>query len=731
MRGETLLERTRRLLGGDLSKVSRLTFLKAVKLALFRRIPYHREDMKQPNGWNRLSAPCAKTIPGETAAVHGDRRSDEYSWLRNAGDPEVLAHIAAENAYTKKAIEPLAALRQSIYKEIVGRIAETDQTAPLIKDGYYYYSRTVRGRQYSIHARRRGGMHGAEQILLDENEEAKGHPYFALAAFSISKDHNLFAYATDVKGRERYDIRFKDLRTGKVRRDRIADTAGFMEWASDNKTLFYVRYDETQRPFQVWRHELGRPVKEDKLVFEEKDQRFPVQLTETFDREYIVIDSSSLSSSETWVLPSAQPAGEFRLLRAREKDVEYNVDHRDGWFYFRINDKGHNFRLMRTDGKTEEELIRYSAKVALDDFLPFQKHLVAVQRVDGLTRIRIREEATGKEHFVEFPEPCYDAYLGANVEWQGTVLRFGYTSLTTPSTAYDYDMDTHERKLVKQSKVRGGFQTSDYECERIFATSHDGARVPISLVYHKGFKRDGKAPLLLNGYGAYGFANDPHFGHERLSLLDRGFVYAIAHVRGGGDLGRPWYQAGKLQKKRNSFEDFVACAAHLVEQKYSNPRKMACIGGSAGGLLLGASLNLRPDLFEAAILHVPFVDCLNSMLDPSLPLTVEEYEEWGNPAGKKVYEYMKSYTPYENVREAHYPHLFVTGGLHDPRVGFWEPLKWISRIRDRRTDDNIALVKMNTDAGHAGDSGRYSHIREIALDWAFLITLLSPGKRHR
>jgi oligopeptidase B len=565
-------------------------------------------------------------------------------------------------------------------------------------------------------------------LLLDGNILAEGREYFRIGVFEASPDHRLLAYSTDFDGDEIYTVRVKDLSTGELLPEQIGGTSAALAWANDSRTFFYATVDEAKRPYKVFRHELGGGA--DALVFHEADERFELDVMRTKSGAYVFIETFSHTTSEVRFVQADIPAGDFRVMFPRVHEVEYDAAHHGGDFYIRINDAGRNFRLVKTPAANPSpqnavEVRPHRDAVMIEEVDAFRDHLMLLERDNGLRQIEIERLSTGARHRVEFPEPVYTVTPATNPEFDTRVLRFSYTSLVTPLSVFDYDMDLRSRELLKQTEVLGGYDATQYASERIFATAPDGVRVPISLVYRGGFRRDGAAPALLYGYGAYGHASEPAFASDRLSLLDRGFVYAIAHVRGGSEMGRPWYDDGKLLHKKNSFTDFVACAEHLVAEQYTSPARLAILGGSAGGLLMGGAVNLRPDLFHAAIAKVPFVDVLNTMLDATLPLTIPEYEEWGNPTEEPWYSYIRSYSPYDNVRPAAYPNMLITAGLNDPRVSYWEPAKWAALLRVVKTNDNLLLLKTNMGAGHFGASGRYEKFRETAFEYAFLLKVFS------
>ena len=663
---------------------------------------------------------------------HGDRRIDPYYWMREKGNPEVIAHLQAENAYTDAVMAPTEALRERLYREIVGRIQETDTSAPSYFKGYWSYTRTVEGLDYEIYCRRPGTMDAPEQVLVDGNELARGHKYFDLGFVEASPDQNLLAYAADYTGAELFELRFRDLASGAELEDVLPDVYYGAAWATDNRTFFYVKADAAMRPFQVWRHRLGTSRDKDVLVQQEDDERFELSVEPTKSERYIVFSSTSQVTAECTFVDADEPEAEPKLIEPRRQDVEYSVDHQEDRFLILTNDGARNFRLMaapvsdpRRASWVEVVPEREGVRINFTDV--HKNHVVLGQRSGGLQELEVLDCATGDMHVVEQPHAAYTAFPGSNPVYDSEVMRFFYTSLTAPFSAVDYDMRTRERTLVKEQPVRGGYDRADYITERLWATAPDGVQVPISLVHRRGVERSGNNPTLLYGYGAYEVSIDPMFDPVRLSMLERGFVFAIAHVRGGGEMGRGWYEDGKFLDKTNTFTDFVACATHLIDQGYTSPAKLAIRGRSAGGLLIGAVLNARPDLFSCAVAQVPFVDVVTTMLDETVPLTVTEFEEWGNPNDVEYYEYMKGYSPYDNIKEADYPAMLVTAGLNDPRVAYWEPAKWVAKLREARKDSRQLLMQTEMSAGHAGPSGRYESWREEAFITAFVLSQLDRG----
>src|SRR6266446_4109396 len=696
-----------------------------------------------------LGPPVARREPVEHV-LHGDRRVDHYAWLRSKENPEVIAYLEAENAYTDAILKPTEAFQEKLYQEMLGRIQQTDLSVPYRRRGYLYFTKTFEGQQYPQHFREPVDDFGAEELLLDLNQLAEGHSFLGLDSFEVSEDNNLLAYSTDTTGFRQYVLQVKDLRDGKTfpeRFERITSVA----WASDNRTLFYTVEDETtKRSYRLYRYVLGS-TEPDQFLYEETDLRFRIEVERTRSGAFLLLTIASHTASEVRYLRADQPAGEFRLITPREDNHEYYADHHpgplaaehpglapnptDGLFYIRTNSGGRTFRLVTapvSDPRREfwREVIPNRPEVMLAAVEVFQTHLVLFEREGGLPYLRIVDliasapNALAASHRIEFAEPAYNASLGENPEFGASDMRFQYESFVTPRSIFDYDVRTRERTLRKQQPVLGGYDPAQYVSERLHATAPDGTRLPLSVVYRRDTPRNGSAPFLLYGYGSYGISVPVNFSSNRLSLLDRGVVYAIAHVRGGGELGKPWHDAGRMRQKHNTFTDFIAAAEHLIAQRYTTPEKLVIEGGSAGGLLMGAVTNMRPDLFRMVISHVPFVDVLNTMLDAYLPLTVAEYEEWGNPQIAEDYFYMKSYCPYTNLERKPYPAILVKTGLNDSQVMYWEPAKYVAKMRTLKTDSNPLLLKVNMGAGHGGASGRYDYLREIALDYAFLLTHL-------
>jgi oligopeptidase B len=665
--------------------------------------------------------PIAKKNP-KSSTIHGDTRIDDYFWLREKKNPEVTAYLNAENAYAEAVLKPTVSLQEKLYSEMLGRIKQTDDTVPARRDDYWYYSRTEQGKQYPIHCRKRGSLDAKEEVILDVNDLAKGQKFLSVGAFAVSDDHNLLAFATDTTGFREYTLYVKDLRTGKLLTDQIAK-AQMAVWAADNKTLFYVTEDDAKRPYRLYRHSLGD--KNDALIYEEKDALYTLSIRRSRDRKFIWADSDSSTTSECRIIPAGKPTEAPRLLLPREEGHRYEADHRDGLLYIRSDKGAKNYRLVTApvddpSPKNWKELVKHRDTVLLDRAQLFANYCVLSETEAGLPYLRVMDLRSGDSHRIDVPEAVYSIGSDANPEFDTATLRYRYESLVTQDSVYDYDMATRERKLMKQTEVRG-HDPARYTSERLMATASDGAKIPISLVYKKGLVRDGKAPIFLYGYGSYGASMTANFDSNLLSLLDRGVVYAIGHVRGGREMGETWHDQGKMLNKRNTFTDFIAVADHLVAEKYGSRDRLVIQGGSAGGLLVGAVVNLRPDVCKAAVAEVPFVDVINTMLDASLPLTVQEYLEWGNPNVQSEYEYMKSYCPYTNLAAKDYPAMLVRTSLNDSQVMYWEPAKYVAKLRSLKTDKNPLLFTTNMAGGHGGHSGRYDSLKEDALTYAFML----------
>lgn len=685
-----------------------------------------KKTMTQP------TPPVAAKRPRELTH-HGDTRVDPYYWLRDKKDPEVIRYLEAENAYTDAVMAPTASLQKTLYDEMIGRIKQTDMAVPYLKNGYWYYSRTQEGKNYRIYCRRAGTMEAPEEVILDANALAAGQTYFRLGRMAISPNNELLAYSVDSAGNEQYTLYIKNLRTGALIGKPIAGTGGSVEWGNDNATLLYTKLDATNRPYQLYRHLMDAPDgTADALLHEERDEAFFLGLGKSRSQKYLFMSLGSKVTDEVWLLDADAPRGALRVVAPRKQDVEYNVTHHGEHLYIVTNAGGAtNFKLMRAPVATPgadhwQEVIAHDPQIMLRWVEAFRDFLVIVERRGGLTNLRVRRMSDGQTHDVAFQEKVFTVGVGTNADYNTSTVRLEYTSLTTPSSVFDYDVTTRALTLKKETPVLGGYDRTQYRAERVEATAADGAKIPISLVYKiDASTPDGRpknAPTLLRGYGSYGISNDPYFSVANLSLLDRGMVVAVAHIRGGGELGRPWYTAGKYLNKKNTFTDFITCAEHLIRDGWTASDRLAIWGGSAGGLLMGAVINMRPELFKAAVASVPFVDVLTTMLDETIPLTVTEWEEWGNPkTNPTYYTYMKSYSPYDNIKPQAYPHLLITAGLNDPRVAFWEPAKWTAKLRATKTDQHDLLLKTNMGAGHGGASGRYERYKEIALEYAFVL----------
>ncbi len=675
--------------------------------------------------------------------VHGHTRNDEYHWMRlseeqrNAAEPdahtrEVVAHLEAENAYCDSMLAPVAALREELFKELKARIKESDMSVPYRENGYWYHSRYEEGKEYAVQVRRKDVEGAQEEDFLDENAMALGSTYYDLGDFEISPRNGLVCYSEDKVGRRQYELRFKDLSTGKDLPDVITNTGGGCAWA-DDRTIFYPRKDETLRSYRIYRHELGTDEANDVVVFEEKDPGFSCDVYRSRSDAFVMITTESTTSSEHLILSVKESKGDFRVFLPREEDHEHTamhvpgIDGAAGKWYIVTNWKALNFRLMEcAEGDTGnkrkwKEVLAHRADVFLEDVDVFKDHLVFTERREGLTHLVVRRLSDGKEHEIAFHDPAYVCYSGTNPEWASDKLRYGYTSLTTPSSVYEHDLNSKTDRLLKQQEVVGSFSPANYASERIWIAVRDSVKVPVSLVYRKGTVLNGTSPLVLYGYGSYGISIDPTFSSSRLSLLDRGFVFAIAHIRGGEELGREWYETGKMEDKMNTFNDFIDCGDALVRLKYADPARLYAWGGSAGGLLMGAVVNMRPDLWNGIIADVPFVDVVTTMLDESIPLTTGEFEEWGDPKEKEAYERMFSYSPYDNVKDQAYPAMLVGSGFHDSQVQYWEPAKWVQRVRDHQQGDAPILLHVNMEAGHGGASGRFSALKDVARNYAFLL----------
>ena len=687
--------------------------------------------------------PRADKIP-HTLTHHGTSREDEYYWLRDdkRENPRIIEYLDEENAYAEQVMADTASLQEELFEEMKGRLVPDDASVPYRQRDYWYYTRYEEGLEYPLYSRKQGSLEGAEQIMIDGNARAKGHDYYNLGDLDVSENQQLIAFSEDTVSRRIYTIHVKDLRTGELLSDEIKGTSGQIAWASDDETLFYVKREpETLRAYQVWRHTMGQPVEQDALVYEEPDDAYSVSITRARSRQYMVLHSGSTLSDEVRLIDASQPTSAPMIVYPRERAHEYSVMPTKGHLlYILTNWNATNFRLMATtiedrlDRTKWVEIVPHRQDVFLDDATAFRDHLVLSERVDGMTELRVepRDPKTGRlkgsGHAIAFDDAAYYTYVSTTPEFDTHTLRFGYTSMTTPNSTYDYDMNSERRTLLKQDRVLGGFDASNYKAERVMIEAQDGTRIPVSIVYRRDLDRAKPAPLYQYGYGSYGHSMEPYFSAARISLLDRGFIYAMVHIRGGQEFGRRWYEDGKLLKKMNTFTDFIDASRALIDQGYTAPDKLVISGGSAGGLLVGAVANMAPDLYGAVVADVPFVDVVTTMLDETIPLTTFEYDEWGNPNESQYYTYMLSYSPYDNVRAQAYPPMLVLTGLHDSQVQYWEPAKWVARLRDRKTDDNILLLHTNMETGHGGASGRYQRYHELALEYAFILKALGMTK---
>ena len=674
--------------------------------------------------------PIAKKVPQELT-IHNDVRIDNYYWLNDKNNPEVIDYLNAENAYTKQMTGHTQEFQKSLFEEMKGRIKEDDSSVPYKLNGYWYLTKYEAGRDYPIYVRKKKTLEAEEELLFDCNDMAKGLSYFNLGAISISPDNTLAAFSTDTVSRRQYTIQIKNLITGEIYSDKILNTTGSATWANDDKTLFYSMKDEvTLRSHKIFKHKLYSDSKTDIEVFHETDETFNTFVYKSKSKKYLIIGSSSTLSSEYRFLNADVPDGRFKIFQERTKKLEYSIAHYNGSFYIISNkDDATNFKISKTSEKTTgkenwQDVIPHRASVLIEDIEIFKDYLVVNEREHGLNKLRIISWNKEEDYYLPFNSETYTTYIGNNPDFESDMLRYGYNSLTSPSSVIDYNLKTKQSEIKKELEVLGGtFKKENYESQRIWATASDGVKIPISLVYKKGMALDGFNPLLQYAYGSYGSTIDPSFSSIRLSLLDRGFIYAISHVRGSEYLGRKWYECGKLLTKKNTFTDFIACSKYLIQEKYTSNQHLYAYGGSAGGLLMGAIININPELYHGVLAAVPFVDVVTTMLDETIPLTTGEYDEWGNPNELKYYNYMKSYSPYDNVEEKDYPNMLVTTGLHDSQVQYWEPAKWVAKLRDMKTDSNKLLLHTDMDSGHGGASGRFESLKEVALEYAFLLDL--------
>lgn len=683
--------------------------------------------------WQNITPPDAEQKK-HLRDIHGDKVNDPYFWMnayfkKTADSTQVVEYLEAENEYTDQMMSDTQDFQEKLFHEMKSRIKEKDESVPVLKNGYYYYTRTEDGQQYFKYCRKKGSLEAEEEILLDVDKMAEGKPYYAARGFNISPNNNLLLFAVDDVSRRQYKIYLKDLTTGLVTYEGIQNTSGGTAWANDNKTFFYTENNPvTLLSERIKRHVIGTDAQEDATVYEEKDNSNYIGVYESKNQQYILIYSSATTSSEERYLDANNPLGEFKVFQPRMKDVLYSVVPLEDKFLVMTNKDAINFKLMETpinatSVENWKEVIPHRDDVLLESVEEFNRFLVITERFNGLTRLIIKNRENGQEKILKFDEPAYVVYPTGNAEYFTDNLRFGYISMVTPASVYEENMQSGERELLKQQEVLGGYNKDEYTSERLFATAQDGTQIPISLVCKKGMKKEGKNPLLLYGYGSYGASMDATFSSTRLSLLDRGFVFALAHIRGGEEMGRQWYEDGKMMKKMNTFTDFVDCAEFLINENFTSKEHLYAQGGSAGGLLMGAITNLRPDLWHGVIAQVPFVDVVNTMLDETIPLTTNEYDEWGNPNEKEAYFYMKSYSPYENIVKTEYPNMLITTGLHDSQVQYFEPAKWIAKLRDSQTGTNVLMLKTDMDYGHGGASGRFDYLKDKALEFTFLFKL--------
>ena len=700
-------------------------FLRSVPLAVLVFASVLSFEMYAANTAPLPAPPVAKKVPKVTE-INGRNLVDEYFWLRDKQNPEVKSYLEAENAYTDAVMKPTGPLQKKLYDEMLGRIKETDVDVPYKEGNYFYYSRTEAGKQYQIRCRKKGSLDAPEEVLLDINEMSKGQKFMSVAAYQVSDDGNLLAYSTDNTGFRQYTLAVKDLRTGKVLSDH-AEKVGSVVWANDNKTLFYTVEDSAKRQYRLYRHSLGA-TGEDDLVYEEKDERFNVDAGKARSKAFIFLVSGSHTTTEVRYIPADRPMSEWKVLEPRRQDVEYYPDHNGDFFYIRVNDTGRNFRLVKarvSDPRSQnwQEVVAHRPNVMLDDADFFKNYYVLYERENGLPQIRVSDLRSGQSRRIELPESAYDVSSYVNREYDTSEFRYNYQSFITPPSIFEYDMQSGASALLKQKEVPGGYDRTRYQVEQIYATASDGVKIPISVVHLKGAKLDGRGPLYLYGYGSYGYPIDIYFNSNIFSMVDRGVVAAVAHIRGGGEMGKAWHDDGRMMHKKNTFTDFIASAEYLVAQGYGSKDRLVIEGRSAGGLLMGAVLNMRPDLFHAAVVGVPFVDVINTMLDESIPLTVPEFEEWGNPKEKAAFDYMISYSPYDNIAAKPYPNILVKTSFNDSQVMYWEPAKYVAKMRATRNDHNLLILKTNLDpAGHGGASGRYDRLKEAAFDYSFILT---------
>ena len=674
--------------------------------------------------------PPVALVKAKELKMGSNVRTDNYYWLNERTNPQVISYLEAENAYFDKVMAPVQGLEEQLYQEMKGRIQEQDESVPYRDNGYYYYVRYEQGGEYPIYCRKKGDLKAPEEVLLNANQMGQGKTYFQVGGYEISDNNQLMAYSVDTVSRRLYTLHFKDLKTGKDYPEAIPNISGNAVWAADNKTVFYAKKDVTTLlPYQLYRHTLGTDPKQDKLIYEEKDNTFNLGLGRSKSKKYVFLVLGSSLSNELRYLDAATPTAEFKTFLPREKDHLYDVEHLGDQFYVRTNWQAPNYRLMvtpvsNTAKSAWKDVVPAREDAFIDNFELFRDYLVVNERKEGLRQLRIMNLKNKQDQYLKFDEPAYTATISVNPELDTPVLRYSYSSLTTPPSTYDYDMATGKTTLLKQQAVVGSFKKENYVTERAFVKARDGAMVPISIVYKKGFKKDGTAPLLQYAYGSYGYSQDPTFSAARLSLLDRGFAYVLCHIRGGQEMGRDWFENGRMLHKKNSFTDFIDCSEYLIKEKYTSPQKLFAYGASAGGLLMGAVVNMRPDLYKGVMAGVPFVDVVTTMLDESIPLTTGEYDQWGNPNEQQYYDYMLSYSPYDNVKAQAYPNMLVTTGLHDSQVQYFEPAKWVAKLRKMKTDNNLLLLHTDMAAGHGGASGRFKSLHDTARQFAFMMLVL-------
>jgi oligopeptidase B len=693
----------------------------------------HKDKKMETYKWPDAAPPVAE-IKATTRILHGDTVVDNYYWMidyfkKGPDSTKVVVYLTAENKYVDTMMSGSKAFREDLFKELKGRIKEKDESVPVLENGYYYYRKTEDGKQYYKYCRKKGSLNAPEEVLMDVDEMAKGHPYYSVSGFSVSPDNKMLAYGVDQVSRRQYVLHIKNLETGEIYNDAVTNTEGYAVWASDNKTMFYTAKNAvTLLSEKIKKHTLGTDATNDVVAYEEKDKSNYIGVGKVKSGKFILIYSSATLSDEIRMIPADQPEATFKVFTPRAKDMKYDVVALDDKFLIVTNWDAQNFRMMETPldkpGRENwKEVIPNRKDVLLSGVDEYKDFIVLSERKNGLSQLRVKSLKSTDEHYLDFGEPTYTARNGGNPEYNSNVLRYIYTSMTTPNSVYDYNMETKAKTLMKEQEVVGGYKKEDYVTERVYATAKDGTKVPISIVYKKGLKKDGTAPLLLYGYGSYGATMDAGFSSNNLSLLNRGFVYALAHIRGGQEMGRYWYEDGKLMKKMNTFTDFIDCGKYLISEKFTSHGHLYAQGGSAGGLLMGAVINLAPNMWNGIIAQVPFVDVVNTMLDESIPLTTNEFDEWGNPKNKDAYTYMKSYAPYENIERKAYPNMLITTGLHDSQVQYFEPAKWVAKLRATKTDKNILLLKTDMDFGHGGASGRFDYLKDVALNYAFLFAL--------